>query len=248
MTILTTALSVPVLLVGVLIGSAGIGGVLLVPVLHLWGGMSLHQAIPACMMGYVTTGLVGTWVYMRRGTVSGNLALSVCIGAIPGAYLGAWLLSRIAVDLLSVIVGLFVLSSGIHALASRPSCPESGFPPPRTGTLIAIGLVCGAGSALTGTGGPLLLIPLLIWRQVPVFTAIGLSQVIQIPIAVMATAGNLAHGQTDFGLGAALAALLGVGAYIGAVTAHALPVRIMEKPVSAILIAAGSFITYRGVF
>ena len=56
---------------------------------------------------------------------------------------------------------------------------------------ILTGLTCGIGSALTGTGGPLLLMPILVFTEIPTLHALGLAQVMQIPIATMATASNL---------------------------------------------------------
>ena len=78
---------------------------------------------------------------------------------------------------------------------------------------ILAGLTCGIGSALTGTGGPLLLMPILVFMEIPTLHARGLAKVIQIPIATMATAGNLLPGQTDFKLGLVLALLLGIGTF-----------------------------------
>ena len=47
------------------------------------------------------------------------------------------------------------------------------------------------GSSLSGTGGPLLLIPSLLLLNFPVMVAVGLSMAIQIPIAPFATLGHV---------------------------------------------------------
>ncbi len=242
--LLSPVLTGVVLLVGVLIGGVGIGGVLLVPSLKYLGGIPLHAAIPACMLGYIFTGTVGAVIYARHGTIKWSLAIKVCLGAIPGAYIGAFLLPYISAFALELSIGLLILATGIHAL--RNSADSQITQTSKVASeLLLVGLITGIGSSVTGTGGPLLLIPILIWRKVPVLTAIGLSQVIQVPISLMATLGNYVHGQVDLKLGFALAAALTVGAIIGAITAHRLPVNFFKKLVAGLLVGVGLLILIR---
>ncbi len=245
--ILSPALIAVVLVAGTLIGYAGVGGVLLVPALHLIGNLPLHQAIPAAMLSYVITGLIGTWNHSLHGTLPWRMAIRLGTGAMSGAFLGAWLLSQIPVSMLSLFFGLFVLGAGISSL-TKPKLPVNPTWKSGTGTLFLVGLACGIGSAFTGTGGPLLLMPILVFMGMPTLHALGLAQVIQIPIATMATAGNLLHGPIDFKLGLMLAVLLGVGAFLGGRTAHRLPVPVIEKTVAAILIATGLFLCHQTLF
>ena len=70
---------------------------------------------------------------------------------------------------------------------------------------------------LSGTGGPLVLVPILIAIKLPVLTAVGLSQVIQIPVAVASTFGNILYGELDFVLAVEYSpASLTVGSWYGA--------------------------------
>ena len=233
-----------VLIVGVLIGGVGIGGVLLVPALKYLGGIPLHLAIPACMAAYIVTGLIGAFIYARHGTINWSLAFKVCLGALPGAYLGAFLLPYLPTLVLESTIGLLILLSGIYALRSESNVAKTS---QSTGgiEMISVGMITGIGSSLTGTGGPLLLIPILMWRKVPVLTAIGLSQAIQVPISLMATLGNLIHAEVDFSLAVTLALVLAVGALLGAKTAHLVPVNVMKKMVAALLIIVGMMVLLR---
>ena len=52
---------------GLLIGAIGIGGVLLVPGLTFIVGIEVHRAIPACMLSFLATGIIGLIVYPRHG-------------------------------------------------------------------------------------------------------------------------------------------------------------------------------------
>jgi len=230
-----------VFLVGALIGAVGIGGVLLVPALKYLGDIPLHTAIPACMMAYAATGIVGTIMFSRAGSISWPMIKQVCIGAIPGAFLGAVLLPWLSSAVLTLIIGLLVMSSGLNAL--RQSNEVSARQVSAV-ALILIGLITGIGSSLTGTGGPLILIPILIWRGVPVLTAIGLSQAIQIPISLMATLGNYLYGELDIALGLILAVTMVGGTLLGAYFTHKLPLPLIKKSVAALLICVGGMMLY----
>ena len=68
-----------------------------------------------------------------------------------------------------------------------------------------------------------MLVPILISMSVPVLTAVGLSQAIQLPVAIAATFGNALYGQVDLAFGGILAASLTVGSWCGAKLAHVVP-------------------------
>ncbi|MFT4650519.1 MAG: putative membrane protein YfcA [Flavobacteriales bacterium] len=227
-----------VFVVGILIGGVGIGGVLLVPSLNYFSSVPLHVAIPACMVGYIFTGLIGAIMYAKQGTINWPLALKICIGALPGAYIGSYLLPFFPAYWLEIGIGLLILASGLDALY-RNGCQQYTQFHSNNTELILIGFVTGIGSALSGTGGPLLLIPILLWRKAPILTAIGLSQAVQVPISLTATISNMAYSEVDFSLGLSLALLLGTGAVLGAKFVHVLPVIFLKKLVASILVMVG---------
>jgi len=227
-----------VFVVGVLIGGVGIGGVLLVPSLNYFSSVPLHVAIPACMVGYIFTGLIGAIMYAKQGTINWPMALKICLGALPGAYLGGYVLPFLPVYWLAIAIGFLVLVSGLDALF-RTGRLQHSEPSSNSVELISIGFFTGIGSALTGTGGPLLLIPILLWRKTPILTAIGLSQAVQVPISLTATISNLVYSEVNFNLGLSLALFLGFGAIVGAKFAHILPIIFLKKMVGTILVMVG---------
>ena len=109
-------------------------------------------------------------------------------------------------------------------------------------TLLGIGAVTGFLSSVSGTGGPLVLVPILIAMKLPVLTAVGLSQAIQLPVAIAATVGNVIYGKLDLALGGILAASLTVGSWYGAKLAHTLPRAALRQIVSVVLVVIGLFI------
>jgi uncharacterized membrane protein YfcA len=240
----SSILTVVVFVVGILIGGVGIGGVLLVPTLKYFSSVPLHVAIPACMVGYIFTGLIGAIMYAKQGSIQWSLALKICIGALPGAYIGSYVLPFIPAYWLEIAIGFLILASGLDAVyrSGRQQYAQLSL---NNTELISIGFITGIGSALTGTGGPLLLIPILLWRKAPILTAIGLSQAVQVPISLTATISNIAHSDVNFSLGLSLALILSVGAVLGAKFVHVLPLIFLKKLVAIILIMVGVMILFR---
>src|SRR5262249_58845295 len=89
--------------------------------------------------------------------------------------------------------------------------------------LFFVGAARGFLFSLTGTGGPLLLVPILLSMRLGVLASVGLSQIFQLPVAIAATAGNVVYGKLDLVLGIVLAASLSGGPWVGAQHAHARP-------------------------
>ena len=232
------ALALFAILVGGLIGCIGIGGVLLVPTLIYLGGVDIRTAIAAAMFSYLLTGLIGAVIFARHGSIRWPMAIWLCAGAMPAAFAGSWASNVVNATMLELIIAALILLAGIRAW--RPETQrdgaESGFARP---WLLATGAVTGFASALSGTGGPLVLVPLLIWLELPILTAIGLSQAIQLPIAALATAGNLVYGRLDLVLGATIASGLALGSAIGAQLAHKLPLGLLRRIVAQVLILVG---------
>ena len=75
--------------VGVIMGAAGVGGILLIPFLTTLGGLSIHEASATLLFSFLFTGIVGTWLFQRRGTIDWKVAVPVCAGATVFSYLGA---------------------------------------------------------------------------------------------------------------------------------------------------------------
>lgn len=229
--------------IGALIGCVGIGGVLLVPTLAFLGGIAIHDAIAAAMFSYLFSGAAATWVYARKGSIDWGSSLWLAIGAMPAALAGAIAASHVTARVLELLIAVLVIFAGLRAL--QPGNGSDRTASLSKGGLVGLGAFVGFGSALTGTGGPLLLVPLLVWLKIPILTTIGLSQVIQLPIAALATAGNVAFGILDIRLGAVLAIALLVGSIVGARAAHVLPSGTLTRFVGLLMLAVGLFIILR---
>lgn len=228
--------------VGCLIGCVGIGGVLLVPTLTYLFGVSVHTAIPVAMVVYIASGAVGAVIYARQGSIQWRPALLIVAGATPAAFLGALAVSETPGIWLEVLIAVLIVFAGIHAMRGGKGQAKANGPKLGTLALLGLGAVTGLGSAMTGTGGPLVLVPLTVWLGFPALTAVGFSQAVSMPVAISATVGNLLYGSIDWTLAAVLAPALIIGTGIGAKLAHAVPAEILRRILAWVLVAVGAFI------
>lgn len=227
---------------GLLIGCVGIGGVIVVPALVYLAGVPVHVAIAAAMFAFLLSGVVGTVVFAAHNSIRWDMAVWMWAGAMPAAFGGALAASRLAPQFIELAIGGLTAASGLHSLLSGRKAElaeRARLPKP---ALAAVGAGTGFSSALTGTGGPLVLVPILVWLKLPVLTAIGLAQAIQLPIAALATGGNLIAGTLDPLLGSIIGAGIVFGTWAGAKLAHALPQSTLRLFVSALLVVVGVLI------
>ena len=196
------------------------------------------------MFSYMFSGLVGAILYARQRSIRWKMALWLFAGAIPAAFAGAFLSSVTSPRELEFFIALLVIFAGVNAVLNQ-TANEQDERTLNEPALIAIGAVTGVGSALSGTGGPLILVPIMVWLKVPVLTAIGLSQAIQLPIAALATAGNFLYGSVNITIGITLALSLMAGTAISARIVHTISGKTLKKIVAWVLVAVGIFISIR---
>ena len=235
------------LLTGTLIGTVGVGGILLTPLLIFFIGTELHIAQATSSFSFLFTGIVGVFVYARRKSIDWKPVLWISIGIIPATLLGARVNTILSATALTLILAALIVFSGLNALLKRSHNAAA----PQTlhkAVLILIGVGVGFGSSLTGTGGPVLLVPLLLYLQFLPLAAVGISQAIQLPIAIFATIGFMLYGRIDFYLGFTLGMVQSVGVIFGAVIAHTLPHEKLHRVVAITLIGVGLLMIGRVFF
>lgn len=227
-----------------LVGVTSIGGVLVVPGLVFAFGYGVHDAITATLLAGLPGGILALAMSLRRGTLDRRMCAALWLGALPGAFAGAALLPLIPAAALLWLVVAILLASGARSLVTHAQAhrDERTFVTP---SLAAIGAGVGVLSAITGTGGPIWLMPILVWRYVAPLTAVALCQAIVVPIAVFASLGNFATGDIDLRL-ALILALPGVaGIFAGVRVAHALRIVWLHRAVALVMIATGMVIAAR---
>jgi uncharacterized protein len=174
----------------------------------------------------------------------GLLLSGLAVGLVPGAFAGARTNAVLPPVTVLVVLAALTLAVGVHQLLPRTGGVERSL---GTARLVTVGAAVGFGSALTGTGGPVLLVPVLLALGVGPLAAVAVSQAAQVPVVVSGSAGYVGAGLTDVWLGS----LLGVVAAAGVVTGAALATRVRAEQLRTLValacVIAGGLLTVRAV-
>ncbi|MBI2311864.1 MAG: sulfite exporter TauE/SafE family protein [Betaproteobacteria bacterium] len=236
--------------VGILIGAVGIGGILLIPALSAFAGLGIHSAMATALFTFIFTGIAGTALFQRRGSIHWGITVPVCAGAVAFGFVGAWANSRTHAPVLSLLLAGLIIFAGLYTLFSRGGIRRAaldGRPGPQRALLAGIGAFSGFGSGLTGVGGPALSVPIMVLFGFPPLVTIGTSQVIQILAAISGTVGNLKYGSIDFALAGLVTLFEVVGVLFGVRIVHAVDARKLRRVVALLCIAVGIGLTARAL-
>jgi len=234
--------------VGTLIGTVGVGGVLLIPAMVALGGLSTQVSMATALFSFFFTGTLGTFLYQRRGSIDWGIAVPVCAGVVCFGYLGALVNSSANPALLDFLLSLIIIFSGVFTLLPSGRLnlfSISGRSPWYVPSLLGLGSFVGFCAGLTGVGGPVLSVPFMVVLGFMPLTAIATSQVIQIVASLSGTIGNLAYGSIDFTMAAWVSALEVCGAAFGARIAHSSSSRQLRALVAVVCILVGAVILMR---
>jgi len=193
---------------------------------------------------FVFTGLAATLLYARHGSIDWRLVRWLVLGIVPAALLGALANGLLSASVLTAILALACVGTGVVALG-RAADRERAAASFGARSVVLIGALVGFGSALSGAGGAAILMPLLLALQVPAIVAIGASQAIQLPVALVATLGYAPAGRVDFVFGSVLGAAEVLGVLVGARAAHAASPARLRRVTAVAVIAAGAILLLR---
>jgi len=175
---------------------------------------------------------------MRRQPELLQRCLPLLGGALLGAAGGALTVHLLSAATLMFGVMLLVLFAGWRglrpvAIAAQQSAFLSG------NRLFLLGALIGFGSALTGTGGPVLILPLLMLMRQPLPFAVVAAQAIQFPIALASSTVHALEGRLDIKLALICGVLMLLGSFAGQRAAAALNVAQLQRMVALLLLAVG---------
>lgn len=139
------------------------GGVVMVPLLTMWAGLSQHEAHGTSLTAVIVTGAVGAWLYGGHGHVSWWSAGWLAASSVVASFVTAQYAARISGPKLRKFFGAFLLVVAVMLLVRTylPLAPE-GDARPLIWVLLAIGAMAGAIAGLLGVGGGVLIVPLLV--------------------------------------------------------------------------------------
>lgn len=186
--------------VGLLLGWSGIAGFLLPMYFVGYLKLPVPAALTLSFFDFGLSGAIGSYNYYRKGNLNVRVSLTIGAGSLTGALLGVQLSRLIPAGTTKLLLYLVVLLSGISILL-RSENPENGGTTPRRNLLdrplpvVLIGVVTGAVCSLSGAGGPILVMPLLVVMGMNIRVAIGVALFDSILIAIPAFIGYFARCQ-----------------------------------------------------
>ena len=250
-------------IVGLFAGLFGIGGgLLLVPALLLLFDMQhfpaqhgMHLALGTSMATILFTALSSMRKHHQHGAVNWPIVRALTPGILLGTLLGAVFAAAISPRALGIFFTLFVYFAALQMLlGSRPK-PTRQLPGEMGMGLV--GTFTGWISSLVSIGGGTVVVPFLVWCNVPLRHAIGTSAAIGFPVAVGGTVGYIATGiniaelpSPSMGfvylpalLWVALASML--TAPLGAKATHYLRVGLLRKLFAVLLFALATRLLFK---
>lgn len=238
------------LLTGSVVGLTGASGVVVVvPLLSVVLGFSVHAAIGTSLFVDVITPLFVAWSYYRNGNVNLRSGLWLAVGSVTGAQIGASFANQTLSSNqmgVGIVVMMFVMAIAMWRKSKLPAKPavESGNIQPTTLKTVVIsvgiGLLLGVVSGLFGAGGGMaFLVTLILVLKYPTHKAIGTSSLIMALTAASGTIGYAAHGNVDFSAGLFLAAGSVLGGVLTAQLANRVSEQTLEKLVSGVFVSLG---------
>jgi len=248
---------------GFLAGLFGVGGgLILVPVLLLLfdaqqfpAGHLMHLALGTSMATILFTSLSSMRKHHQFNAVNWQVVRRISPGILLGTALGTLLAASMPTQALAIFFILFVYFAATQILLDmRPNGTRKL--PDKIG-LTLIGTFTGWISSLVSIGGGTIIVPFLIWCNIPLRHAIGTSAAIGFPIAVGGTVGYILTGINIPNLPAHsigfvyLPALIWVAfasvitAPLGAKAAHHLKVAVLRKAFALLLIALATKLLWK---
>lgn len=213
----------------------------------LSGGLSIHQAAATSLFSFLFTGILGTWLYQRRGSIDWHVSIPVCAAALVFGFCGAAVAALIDPRPLAIAIALVIVFAGIYVLfpIKASSRPRDGKGWREQAVLATVGAASGFGSGFSGAGGPLFCVPLMvILRYVPL-TAIATSQVLQIVAATSGSIENLRHGFIDWETAAVITVFELLGLIVGVRLAHIASAVVLRRLAGALCVVTGGLLLLR---
>lgn len=213
------------LLAGLLSGLFGVGGgTVIVPMLVLLLRFDQRLAAGTSLAAIVPTAIVGVISYAAHGSVNWLAALLLAIGAVGGAQIGSWLLSRLPVNALKwafIVFLLFVVVMLFVVVPSRDTVLTITWP--MGVALLGLGIITGILSGLLGVGGGIVVVPALMFLfGFSDLIAKGTSLLMMIPTAISGTLGNVKRKNVDLPVAICVGAAACTTTALGALIATAL--------------------------
>lgn len=234
------------LAVGALVGLCGVAGFLLPMFYTTVLEMKVSEGLALSFTAFILSGILGSWNYQKAGNLDVGFGLRLSAGSLAGAILGVYLNQIIPEEQVKILLYLVVLLSGISILCRKEgrasACSHEASTAPTKERLfltLLLGFSTGAVCSLSGAGGPVLVMPLLVLLGIPVHTAVGIALFNSIFIGIPAASGYLMQCDLLGILPVLAIAFLshGIGVFYGSSCAARINQGLLKKAVAIFSIA-----------
>ena len=225
--------------VGILLGLTSIAGFLL-PMLYVSLSYSVQESLALSFTAFCISGILGSYNYYKKGQLRIRYGIQLGLASAVGAVIGVYLNSFIDDSIVKILLYSVVLFSGISILFRKDKEHTVSKTPSLWITLL-LGFTTAIVCALSGAGGPILVMPLLVVFGFKIREAIALALFDSIFIAIPSSIGYFMQCNIQDIWVVLIAASIahGIGVYFGSRHSEHVPQALIKKvvAVSSICIA-----------
>lgn len=231
-------------IVGFLCGATSIGGILLIPAIQHCLDMDIHLAAGTSLCSFFFAAMFGTWLHWRSGNLLRSFVVPMCSGGIIFGCLGAFSNVAIESSSLTAILAWIIILAGAFSL--RPIRSYAKEPVKKNGiVLFAISAFVGFMAGLTGVGGPVISVPIMIALGFPPLLSVASALPLQLVACFSGSIGNFILGKIDWPLAMMTVLLQIVGFYAGQRAARHIDTEGLKKCVAFLCIGTGIIMLVR---
>jgi len=249
---------------GILAGMLGIGGgVLIVPaLLFIFAAQGypaefiVVSAVATSLSTIIFTSISAARSQIKRGAVDWFIVKAWAPMVVVGSFISGFVAGLLPPDALRVGIGVFFTIVAIIMISKWVPDPSRKLP----GTAGTSGLGLGSGlvSGLAGIGGGNVMVPLMVFFNVPMPRAVATSSTLGLPLALVGSAGYVMSGWnqtiTDWNLGYVyLPATLFVALFtvllapVGVALSHKIPAATLKRCFGALLLVVAIRMIWTGL-
>lgn len=241
---------------GTLAGLLGVGGgVIIVPVLA-WIFLAypeipsehlMHIVLGTSLATIVFTSMSSIWAHHQRGAIYWPVVRQLTPGLVIGAICGVVIAGYLSSNTLRIVFSIFLLLIAAQLGFGAQPTPQRKLPKGYLATFISF--LIGKISALVGVAGGSLIVPFLIWCNVPIRHAVATSAACGLPITLVGALGYIIIGwqetiawSTGYVYWPAVFTIVPTSllfAPLGAKLAYSIPVNVLKRFFAAFLCVVG---------
>lgn len=217
----------------------------MVSYLALFAGLTIHQAAATSLFTFLFTGILGSFLYQRRGSIDWRITTPVCAAAAVFGFLGAAAAAALEPRPLAIAIALIIAGAGIYVLF--PVQPRDDRRSGEPWLLAGVGAASGFGSGFSGAGGPLFSVPLMVILRYAPLTAVATSQVLQIVAASSGSLENYRNDFIDFKVALLVTVFELLGVLAGVRLAHAASALVLRRLAGVLCVITGALLLWRSL-